>query len=399
MMRARVLLLLSLPALVTCLQCYTCDGKKGLCSSGADPGDKTTCPSVFSLIRPSVMLALDEKFTATSGNRTDKILKDVLISTFSGMFTDIPNLAVSKAQSFISDPPSKDDLSMLNSKVFSYMEKDCKELGCTFTSHLKTNISELEERYDEKFAEKVNNDTLTREARSVLSDVWEHVYGNGSLEFTLNVTLDTSKDEVSAEVERVIAAVDADCSADPCSFTADIKTAATEMVEANFTDLFVNKSAEAVNNALSSAFVDFESRLSTGSGASPAITVNTTLDEMKTMITSYWAEINSNCGGDCTGGSSALADTITVMEANFTENSTELEKLSIGGTASLTLAVELNNYFRTKANESLATKTLTETSSFTDLSSAVDEVIAAVNTPCTVADCLDSVDIHNKKCK
>ena len=58
MMRARVLLLVSLPALVTCLQCYTCDGKKGLCSSGADPGDKTTCPSVFSLIRPSVMLAL-----------------------------------------------------------------------------------------------------------------------------------------------------------------------------------------------------------------------------------------------------------------------------------------------------------------------------------------------------
>ena len=203
----------------------------------------------------------DEKFTATSGNRTDKILKDVLISTFSGMFTDIPNLAVSKAQSFISDPPSKDDLSMLNSKVFSYMEKDCKELGCTFTSHLKTNISELEESYDEKFAEKVNNDTLTREARSVLSDVWEHVYGNGSLEFTLNVTLDTSKDEVSAEVERVIAAVDADCSADPCSFTADIKTAATEMVEANFTELFVNKSDEAVNNALSSAFVDFGKNL------------------------------------------------------------------------------------------------------------------------------------------
>ena len=67
---------------------------------------------------------------------------------------------------------------------------------------------------------------------------------------------------------------------------------------------------------------------------------------MKTMITSYWAEINSNCGGDCTGGSSVLADTITVLEANFTENSTELEKLSLGGTASLTLAVELNNYFR-----------------------------------------------------
>ena len=43
---------------VTGLSCYTCDGKKGECDSSADPGQETSCPSVFSLIRPSVMIAL-----------------------------------------------------------------------------------------------------------------------------------------------------------------------------------------------------------------------------------------------------------------------------------------------------------------------------------------------------
>ena len=44
----------------TCLQCYTCSGKKYLCDSSADPGKLTECPSLFSLIRPSVMIDLGE---------------------------------------------------------------------------------------------------------------------------------------------------------------------------------------------------------------------------------------------------------------------------------------------------------------------------------------------------
>ena len=43
---------------VSSLSCYTCDGKKGQCDSSADPGQETSCPSVFSLIRPSVMISL-----------------------------------------------------------------------------------------------------------------------------------------------------------------------------------------------------------------------------------------------------------------------------------------------------------------------------------------------------
>ena len=85
----------------------------------------------------------DNKFRETSGNRTDKTLKNVLLSTFSGMFGGIPSLAIDKALKDISEDPVKDDLSSLNQKIFSSMEKDCRELGCTFTSDLKTNISAL----------------------------------------------------------------------------------------------------------------------------------------------------------------------------------------------------------------------------------------------------------------
>ena len=62
--RRRMLTFLSvvfaLVHVTTCLQCYTCSGKKYLCDSSADPGKLTECPSLFSLIRPSVMIDLGE---------------------------------------------------------------------------------------------------------------------------------------------------------------------------------------------------------------------------------------------------------------------------------------------------------------------------------------------------
>ena len=42
------------------------------------------------------LIYLDQKFRDTSGNRTDETLKNVLLSTFSGMFSTIPFLAVTK---------------------------------------------------------------------------------------------------------------------------------------------------------------------------------------------------------------------------------------------------------------------------------------------------------------
>ena len=50
-------LLTSLPPTHS-LQCYTCSGKKSQCETSSDPGQETDCPSIFSLIRPKVMLTL-----------------------------------------------------------------------------------------------------------------------------------------------------------------------------------------------------------------------------------------------------------------------------------------------------------------------------------------------------
>ena len=66
----------------------------------------------------------DEKFRETSGNRSDTTLKNVLLSTFSGMFDNIPMLAVAKAAEMIAEKPVKDDLGALNDEVFSSMNQD-----------------------------------------------------------------------------------------------------------------------------------------------------------------------------------------------------------------------------------------------------------------------------------
>ena len=53
-------------SLVSSLQCYTCSGKKSQCETSSDPGQETECPSIFSLIRPKVMLTLGRNLLAFS---------------------------------------------------------------------------------------------------------------------------------------------------------------------------------------------------------------------------------------------------------------------------------------------------------------------------------------------
>ena len=50
----------------------------------------------YNVLHLTNLIYLDQKFRDTSGNRTDETLKNVLLSTFSGMFSTIPFLAVTK---------------------------------------------------------------------------------------------------------------------------------------------------------------------------------------------------------------------------------------------------------------------------------------------------------------
>ena len=70
------------------------------------------------------------------------------------------------------------------------------------------------------------------------------------MDSALNITLDTTKDDLAVEIAGIITKLDEDCTAVPCSFTADIKTAADEMLDANWTSLHAMKNAENVHFAI-----------------------------------------------------------------------------------------------------------------------------------------------------
>ena len=60
-----------------------------------------------------------------------------------------------------------------------------------------------------------------------------------------------------ADIEAIITKLDAECKESPCTFTEAIKTAATESLEADWTTLHEDKTAEAVQSILTTAFLDF----------------------------------------------------------------------------------------------------------------------------------------------
>ena len=57
------------------------------------------------------------------------------------MFGNIHFTALVQVMDLIEDKPKKDDLTMLNKKIFNKMEAMCLDLGCTFTTDLKTNTT------------------------------------------------------------------------------------------------------------------------------------------------------------------------------------------------------------------------------------------------------------------
>lgn len=60
-----------------------------------------------------------------------------------------------------------------------------------------------------------------------------------------------------ADIESIITKLDAECKESPCTFTEAIKTTATESLDTEWTTLHEDKTAEAVQNSLTTAFSDF----------------------------------------------------------------------------------------------------------------------------------------------
>jgi len=284
-------------------------------------------------------------------------------------------LAIDKALKDISEDPVKEDLVSLNQKIFSSMEKDCKELGCTFTSDLKTNITALESDFDAKYEEKINVNTTRRAIRNSFKQI-ETVILNGTMDSALNITLDTTKDDLAVEIAGIITKLDEDCTAVPCSFTADIKTAADELLDANWTSLHAMKNAENVTHVLETVFLAFESLLPMPTPNTSFITNETSVDDLKTKSEEFWIELKEGCTADCTGAANTAA--ATTLDSSWTADLTVAEVQTLFTNTCLTMISEKRTFFRDLADTTSAAQTLTETSTFSEMTAAVAAVSDAI---------------------
>ena len=88
-------------------------------------------------------LSLDAKWKETAGNRTDTNIKNVLMTTYSEMYLQVPTLAIMKVMDDIPDLPVKDDLISLNAKVWKSIRKDCEDLGCKYSKAMETDMTKI----------------------------------------------------------------------------------------------------------------------------------------------------------------------------------------------------------------------------------------------------------------
>ena len=174
---------------------------------------------------------------------------------------------------------------------------------------------------------------MSSAVRNSLNGLSKVIPSNGTMDSALNITLESVKADIGktwkeseiltytsiilvADIEAIITKLDAECKESPCTFTEAIKTAATESLEADWTTLHEDKTAEAVQSILTTAFLDFgqyffdfdhflidkivESKFVIPPINTSSITNVTTLDELKTLVTdTFWTPLNAMCGADC----------------------------------------------------------------------------------------------------
>ena len=124
------------------------------------------------------------------------------MSTFGEMFNNVPTSALMELMPQISDTPVKDDIAPLNTKMFNKMEAACVDLGCTFPKDLKTNISHIETLFDAYLLSKINKDTLRSAVNTAFNNMNTEIPTNTSMETTLNITLETTKEELGNHISQ-----------------------------------------------------------------------------------------------------------------------------------------------------------------------------------------------------
>ena len=91
------------------------------------------------------LITLDAKWKETAGNRTDTNIKNVLMTTYSEMYLQVPTLAILKVMDIIPELPVKADLVTLNKKVWRSIKKDCVDLGCKYDVAMEKDMTKIGE--------------------------------------------------------------------------------------------------------------------------------------------------------------------------------------------------------------------------------------------------------------
>ena len=104
---------------------------------------------------------------------------------------------------------------------------------------------------------KWNNNTLQNALTTIFTGLEDLLPNEETTNTTLNVTMDTGKESLQAELDAIFTNMNSDCSTDPCSYTGDTVTAVTETLESNWTSLTETKTDEAVTTVLRNAFANF----------------------------------------------------------------------------------------------------------------------------------------------
>ena len=207
----------------------------------------------------------------------------------------------------------------------------CQELGCRYSKKLESDQTALGEkkfRCDSplilfvleknwKFVSAKKNElSMTRAVKASFNNLASYLPSPDNTEPAVNISEDTTKDEIVNITESVLSAIDADCAEDSCSYSEGLKTSATTTLDSKWLEVNSKKNATSIKEVLETSFADFEKLLPIPSFSAKTsnITDNTTIDELKAIVEEFWKDLNEECsGGDCKLSADIKTNTITTL--------------------------------------------------------------------------------------
>eukprot|EP00092_Neocalanus_flemingeri_P086278 GFUD01108693.1.p1 GENE.GFUD01108693.1~~GFUD01108693.1.p1 ORF type:complete len:742 (-),score=162.00 GFUD01108693.1:40-2265(-) len=397
------LIFLSLISQACSLKCYACPGKKGQCQVSSDPGTEKECPSIQSLIRPSVMITLDAKWKNISANKNDKTMKKALLATYSELYATIPSFAILDQIDSIPDFPIYDELLATAGDIWKGITSKCQELGCKYSKKLESDQTALERNWISVSAKK-NQLSMTRAATASFNNLAAFLPSPDNTEPAVNISEDTSKDDIVNITESVLSAIDADCIGDSCSYSEGLKTLATATLDSKWLEINSKKNATTMRAVLETSFVDFEKLLPMPefSVKTSNITDNTTVEELKTIVEEFWTELNDECSdGNCKMSPDIKTKAISSLDTKWKEKFDDAgdPKDSVSITALIkdvydSLINEYKLHYKTVAETAIANAAITDNTNYQDLMVIAGEVLTAISAECANTSCSFSSEVN-----